>query len=341
MTVASVSALAVCTCAVSSASAARRASFGYALAASGFKSYFVFDSRPDGSVTGVLQVTSLTSGAKTILLEPVDVTTAASGGLQFGLTRPRGDGGWLRLGETAVTLSGHGTARVPFAVDVGRGATGGEHFAGIVAVDRRVLSESASGRGPIRLRLIPRLAMTVELRLPGRRVTALGVGPAAISVTPSGASVALRLDNPGDTLVDRTRGRVEVSQGTRRLFSAPVQLGPFVPRTAIAYEVPWQGRPVQGTYRVSGELTPAGGRTVTFTRTVTFGAPAIRRFRRETGRSATLAGGISIVMIVLLSLATLAAAVFAGAYFRARSQLAIPPAAAPASTGGGIHLHSR
>jgi len=296
-------------------------SFGYAVTAVGFRSYFVFDSRPGDSVRGTLRVVSLTRAAKTILVAPVDVTTAATGGLQYGNHAPRGDGRWVTLMVRRVRISGAGSASVPFTVRVPRHARAGDHFVGITAVDRRVLSQPTNGRGAIRLRLIPRLAMTIKLGLPGPRTSVLALGALKINVAPSGASLGFKLVNPGNTLIPASTGSVTVSQGGTPLFSQGLELAAFVPNTAITYHVPWQGTPVQGTYRVRGDLHPVGAPAIVFDRTVTFGRAAIRQFRNQTGKPAKESSGTPVILIAALALALAAAVTFGVAYGRARQQI--------------------
>jgi hypothetical protein len=295
---------------------------GYALTAVGFRSYFVFDTRPHESVHGTLRIVSLTSGTKTILVRPVDVSTAAAGGLQNGNGEPSGEGRWLTLAATRVRLSGAGSASVGFTVHVPAGARAGDHFMGITAVDRRVFSRPADGRGPIRLRLIPRLAMTIQVRLPGPRTIALAAGASKIVVAPSGASLALGITNPGNTLVPSSTGHITISQGATPLFTHSIELAAFAPNTAIRYESPWEGTPVQGTYRVTGEVRPAGAPTIVINRTVTFGRSAIRRYQAETVRQAKEGSGTPVGLIIALAMALIAAAGFGVAYTLARRQIA-------------------
>jgi hypothetical protein len=296
--------------------------FGYALSATGFNSYFVYDTKPGQPIHGSLQVRSLTSADKTILLSPVDVTTAAAGGLQYGDGSPSGEGRWLSLALGRVQLGGSKSASVPFTVNVPPDASPGEHFLGIVALDRRVLGQPASGHGSIRLRLIPRLAMTVELRLPGVRPSGLRVGSARIEIAPSGAALAISISNPGNKLVSSASGSVTVSQGSTALFSRGIELGAFVPGTSIGYRVPWEGMPVEGTYDVSGDLRPAGGQPIHFNRTVTFARHAIQQYRQDTGRSARVSSGTSGLLFVALGFAVAVAVVFAVAYMRAKRAIA-------------------
>ena len=326
MTAATVFAAAVSCAAAPSVLAAREGSqFGYAISAVGFNSYFIFNSHPGGSVHGTLRVVSLTPEVKTILLNPADVSTAAAGGLQYGNPPAHSEGSWLKLAVRSVRLSGNGSVTVPFTAAVPEDAPSGDHFLGITAVDRRAMTGAVTGNGPIRLRLIPRLAMTVQIRLPGPRVTAMSVGRAWIAVAPSGASLALGISNPGNRLIGPATGRITVSRGATPLFSQEVDLGPFVPRTAVAYHIPWEGTPAQGTYRVKGEIIPSHARPVAIDRTVTFGTSAIRQFRQQTGRPATEAPSAPLALEILLGLAIAAAAGFGFAYARVRNQASNTP----------------
>jgi hypothetical protein len=307
----------------SPALAARTGSqLGYAITAVGFKSYFVFDTRAGEAVRGTLRVVSLTPRAKTILVAPVDVSTASAGGLQYGSSQPTAEGSWLNLAVRSVRIAGAGSASVPFTARVPRGATAGDHFAGITAVDSRAVRGPTHGRGPIHLRLIPRLAMTLELRVPGRRTSELALRSAKIDVAPSGASLVLGISNPANTLIPASTGSVTVSQGSNLLFSQGIELAAFVPGTTIAYHVPWQGTPVEGTYRLTGELRPTGAPAIAIDRTVTFGRIAIRQFRHQTGRPAKENAGAPVVLIVALAFASMAVIVLGVGYGRARRELA-------------------
>ncbi|HWG09190.1 MAG TPA: hypothetical protein VN672_09305 [Solirubrobacteraceae bacterium] len=294
---------------------------GYAITAVGFRSYFIFDASPGETVRGTLRVVNLTSEPRTIVLAPVDVSTAAAGGLQYGNGRPHREGRWLTLTARSAGLPGSGSSDVPFAVKVGRNARPGEHFLGIAAVDRRVLKQRVGGRGPIRLRVIPRLAMTIEVRLPGKRKSMLSLGAMNIAVAPSGATLAMQISNPANTLISETTGSLTVSQGATPLFTQDTTLAAFVPKTAITYHVPWVGTPVEGNYRVKGVLRPAGARPIVFDRTVRFGGGAIRKYRQQTGRQAEESSGTPIVLLVVLGLALALAVTFGFAYIRARRQL--------------------
>jgi hypothetical protein len=153
-------------------------------------------------------------------------------------------------------------------------------------------------------------------------VALLKAGGAKIAVAPSGASAEIAVANPGNVLIPSTTGQVAIYQGGTRLFGQKVALAAFVPHTAIQYGVPWNGKPVEGTYTIRGVMRPAGAPAVRFDRTVSFGLGAIRKFKRETGRQAVESSGASPVLIIALALVFALALGLGVAYAGARRKLA-------------------
>jgi hypothetical protein len=135
-------------------------------------------------------------------------------------------------------------------------------------------------------------------------------------VAPTGAFLALHLRNAGNTLVERTSGRVAVLQKGRRLFSQPVRVDSFVPGTEISYPVPWRGRPVEGDYEVRGMLRPKGAAPIRFEEKVEFERSRIKEFRRETGKPATESRRSSPALLAVLALVTVLAVLLGAAYLR-------------------------
>jgi hypothetical protein len=137
-------------------------------------------------------------------------------------------------------------------------------------------------------------------------------------VLPTGASLALRLANTGNTLIRNTSGTVTVSHAGKRLFSRTVRLDSFVPKTEIAYALPWLGRPVEGDYEVTGALRPRGAEPIELSTKAGFGKQRIREFRKETGRPAIEAEGTSPLLLALLGATLAALALAVAAYLRLR-----------------------
>jgi hypothetical protein len=287
---------------------------GFAIDAVGFESYFHYRAEPGTREAGALRIVNRSRRTLTVRLRAVDVTTAATGGLQYGTRRAGGDGRWLALARHGVRLPVGGVQTVRFRLRVPKRAAPGDHFAGIVAINRADdrAARREGGRGGLRLRFLPRLAIAVQATVPGGRTHELTTGHAGIDVTPSSTDATLALRNTGDLLVDATEGDLALFQGDTLLDRRYVDLGAFVPRTEIRLRVPFEGTPARGEYRVRGTLRPAGGRPVRVDEKIEFGEVAAQELKRETGREAT-ASGVSAALVaiggaaVLLALMTLIA----------------------------------
>src|SRR6266540_2661715 len=108
---------------------------GFAIDAVGFKSYFRYRIDAGKRETGALRLVNRSSRPLSVLLSAVDITTAATGGLQYGTRRTGGDGRWLALARRGVRLPAGGVETVPFRLRVPKRAEPGDHFAGIVAIN--------------------------------------------------------------------------------------------------------------------------------------------------------------------------------------------------------------
>jgi hypothetical protein len=290
---------------------------------SGKSSYFVFRSAARGQARGTVRVTSTAHTPRTILLRPVDVTTAATGGLAYGERPPRGVGRWIELSRRRVVVPAGGSVDVPFRVHVPARPGTGQRFAGIVGIDRAQLAAASSAprprRGrPLALRFLPRFAVAVEVRLPGAPVRRLEVRGLDVKVTPSGAYLQIRLANTGNQLITASSGNVTLTQAGQDLMTDAVDVSQFVPGTEIAYLVRFPGRPARDTYDVSGSLRPERAPPVGLDGQVTFGDGNARQFKRQTGREARGGEGMPLWAIAALVFAIAMAVTFAVAYLRAR-----------------------
>jgi hypothetical protein len=291
---------------------------GFSLVPVGTNSYFVYDTRPGQTTVGQLGLVSRANRAQTILMRAVDVATAATGGLDYGLGAPRRVGDWLALARHSIVLGPGEVVNVPFEVHVPDGARPGDHLAGLVAYEPTE-RQAESGGGALRLRFRSRLAVAVQLRLAGRRRPHLFFRGADIVESPSGIRVLLRLANDGNVLVKRTEGHVAVSQDGQELVDAPVRIDTFAPDSEIRYPLALPGTPVQGTYHLAGTLKPTGAPRVRIAADVELTAPQARRFEEATGQEVLRRTGTSPLRLVLMLVPLLIAAVFAVAYWNARA----------------------
>jgi len=307
-----------CIAAAPAAAQARKDPLGFSIEAVGLPSFFRYDARPGQTVRGAVRVRNIASGPRVAYLRAVDARTAATGGLEYGdqSRPPAATGRWIRLAARTVRLPGGASQEVPFSVRVPPGTRAGDHVAGIVAFGRQPRRQRRGRR--FQLRFVSRLAIAVQIRVPGPRRTREEFRDADIQILPSGASLGLKIANTGNTLIRQTTGRVTVSARGRRLFTRRVRIDSFLPETEIVHPVPWRGTPVQGDYRVTGVLRPRGGPPVEIDTEASFGRERIREFREETGRPAVEAQGTSPWLVAALGAAVLAVAALAVAYLRLR-----------------------
>ncbi len=295
---------------------------GFSIAAVGTDSYFRYRVAAGERARGRVRLVSTSPRTVRVMLLAADVGTAATGGLEYGATQARGVDPVLRLARQGVRLDPGASVEVPFTVATPPDAAPGDRFAGIVALNRSQIraAQQGSQRKGFSLRYLPRLAIAVQVTLPGPAKRELTVGNVGIDVTPSSSDVTVLLRNSGDKLIRRTKGQLAVSQNGRELVRRKVDLSAFVPATRIQYRVPLVGRPAEGSYRVTGVLRPERGAPVRVDETVSFGARAAREFKRETGREATRSGPSGLLVGALVA-AVLAVLVLVAALVRAQRRL--------------------
>lgn len=307
------------------APAAPGVGLGFSLAAAGPGPYFSFDARPGTKVTGHVELEGRAGSDQPVALAPVDVGTAATGGLDYGDRMPRATGRWLALARRRLVLAPGQIASVPFTVAVPGAAGAGDHVAGIVATDPTELARqrlrARKRHTSLALAFRSRLAVAVVVRVPGRRRPHLSFRGAAIEESPAGVRIALRLRNTGNTLIKFTRGDVTVSQTGQAILATSVNLDTFAPSSEIRFPIALPGPPIQGRYHVSGTLHPQGAPRVRIDADVDFSTRQARRFEQQTGRRVRRSPGPPWILIGALLLAALAALAFAGAYLRARRRL--------------------
>jgi hypothetical protein len=292
----------------------------FSLVALGTDRYFIFDARPGETVAGRLGLLSRSRHARTVALRTVDVGTAASGGLDYGLGEPRAVGGWLTLERRRLTLTRGAVVHVPFTARVPDAARPGDHLAGLVAYEsaRRPTGRVKPRTGGLRLDFRSRLAVAVQLRVPGPRHPRLAFRGAEIVDSPSGVRIHLRIENSGNTLVERTRGTVAISREGHELIRAPLDISAFAPDSEIRYPLRLPGTPVQGVYHVAGLLEPQGAPAVRMVADVELTGTQATRFEEATGTEVVRPSNSSPLRYLGLLLPLLFGGVFAVAYWAAR-----------------------
>lgn len=303
---------------------------GFTVEAVGFASFPRYRLKPGERVRGAIRLRSSSKGTVRVALNVGGVSTAASGGLVYGEDGSATSDPAVTLARRGVRLRPGRAVRVGFTVRVPASATPGDRFAGIVALDRDQATSTRrrDGSRNFSLKFLPRLAVAVQVTVPGPTRDELRLGQVGIDVTPSATDVTLLLRNAGDKLLRKTGGRLEISKEGRVLTRRRVRIDAFVPDSTITYRVPLTGRPAEGTYRVRGILRPDRGDPVPVDAEVSFGAKAAKELKRETGREAT-ASGPSVGLIAALVAAFLLVVALVVALVRMRRRLAAAESGRP------------
>lgn len=295
---------------------------GFSIAAVGFDSYFRYRLAGGRSARGTVRLVSSSRQVLHVVLQAADVGTAATGGLEYGASDSSAAGSWLKLARHGVRLAPGATVDVAFTTTAPPTARPGDHFVGIVALNRAQVRAARrnSRREGFSLRFLPRLAIALQVTVPGKATRELKVDNAAIDVTPSSTDITLLLLNTGNKLIKRTRGRLAISQNGSVLVRRGVTIDVFVPTTKLLYRIPLVGRPAEGSYRVKGVLRPEGGAPVRVDETVSFGSKASGEFKRETGREATKSGPSALLIGAFIG-ALVVVLLLAAALIRTRKRL--------------------
>ena len=298
-----------------------------------------FVARRGQTVSGAVRLHSRSAKRQTVRLQALDLVTARTGGIEYASGRPHATGAWLKLQRRDVVLPARATRIIHFTARVPSGAAPGQHYAGIVAIDRAELRRATApaGHTGVVLRAVTRIALPVRFRLPGKAGRSVAARRLAFAADASGSRLDLDLRSTGQLLIRETKVDLRVARvGGRKLFRHKATLSEFVPKTTIRYPIAWRGTPTPGVYRVSGTVTPKGGRVVRVDKTVRFGKPEAKTVQQLEGvpPSDHAEDGGPPLMLIALGVAVLLAIV---------ASVALPAAAAPPRRrqGGarGVTLH--
>jgi hypothetical protein len=311
------------------AAAAAPSTAGLSLAPVDQPSFLRFRAVPGRTVAGAIRVSNHSARPRNVRLQVTDLATAASGGIAFPDAAPRHTGRWLKLSTTELHLSSKSSRTVRLVGKVPEDAASGEHFGGVVAVDRAQLAEAAtaspaspgSARG-VSVRQITRLALPVKLTVPGPLSGRLVLRDVDVAVDAAGAGLAVHLRNTGNRILPVTDVDLRVQLGSRTLFRHRERLLEIVPDSSLTHPVRWQGRPAKGEYRVIGTIRPQGARPIRVDRQVRFDDDASQRLERATGRPREpTPTGVPIWMWAVVAGASALGLTAVAGYLRARRRL--------------------
>lgn len=282
--------------------------------------------RPGASVNTAIRLENRSRRPRIIRLQNLDLTTADTGGIIFGPDGPRRTGQWITVAERDVRLDGRSSRVVRLHANVPTDAAPGDHYAGVVAVDRAALRRAASKAGngrSVELKHVTRLGLPVRFRVPGRAVRRLDLGKVGFGVDAAGSRIDVGLRNTGRRLVKRADADLRVVRASdgKQLFRQRGAIADIVPDAAIAYPVAWQGRLTEGRYRIVGTIRPHGAPVIHVDEQVSFTQTRSKELERHTGTPAAPAEDLPWLLLGALGAAVLVAGALAAGYLRLRRRL--------------------
>lgn len=288
-------------------------------------SYPRFSAQPGETVRGTVRLQSQSSSAQIVRLQGLDLVTSNLGGIEFLSDSPTRTGAWIELERRDVRLEPGASVTVRFAVALPDRVAAGEHYGGLVAVDRGELRRAtakrpADQRGVV-LHQVTRVALPVRLNVPGAAERRLDLGDIAFEANAAGSRLDLDLGNVGQRLIRSTAVDLRVTKDGKSFAQHKATLSEFVPDTRISYPMPLQGELSGGEYRVTGTIKPDGAPAVQVDRRVEFNTPQAEQLKAQTGDE-TPGTGLPVLLVGALGAAVLLAGTASVGYFRLRRRLA-------------------
>lgn len=208
--------------------------------------YFVIDLAPGAETRQALLVRNRDDEPVELALAAVDADTGPTGGAAYRrLDMPvEATGTWIALEHERVRLDPGEARTVWFDVTVPAAAESGDHLAGIAAwaLDDVETVEEAPGTV---VAIEQRRVIAVHITVPGPDEPVLRIGGLEPQAHAGGVRLLVHIANEGRGL---TTGE-GVLQVIDPAYERSFEFGTFVPRTAIAYPLPWvDGQAAEGTY---------------------------------------------------------------------------------------------
>jgi hypothetical protein len=234
---------------------------------------------------GAVLLRNLSGQPITVVLQRSDITNAANGNATFDTTKITGSAGWLRLSAGRVSIPPRASRRVAYTVSVPAGATGGSHYAGIVAFNAANLARPAvrgkSNGTSFTIFRISREALPLTVRVPGPLTRSLSLTSVKLSAGSSGAALMLALLPGGTELTQRAEVNLHILRATRTILTYTGGLGQLFPGVgALNFRIPWPGLPTPGPYHVHGTIKPQGSTAINIDQTITFTAHNAAQLKR-------------------------------------------------------------
>jgi hypothetical protein len=298
-------ALAAFAAAPASAGASSPSPAAFALSPIGTTSSIRLHGTPGRVLHGGVLVRNVSRHPIVVILQRADIQNASNGNADYVTTRVSGTGRWLHLSAVSVSLAPGASRALAYTVTIPAVATGGSHYAGIVAINAADISAAArKARGrAFTFHIVNRQALPLTIHLPGRRSRSLTLHSVKLTVAPIGAGLMLGLLPGGTELTQGARVHLRILRGTRTVFTYESTLGQMFPGGGLSYRVPWPGRPTPGSYRLLGTVVPQGSAVINIDQSFGFTPRSAAKLQRVTPPVAPLpAAGTPGWMVIALAI---------------------------------------
>jgi hypothetical protein len=236
------------------------------------KGYFVYPIQPGGRASGQVLLRNPGTTPVTIVLATVNAETAQQGGSAFSTEEGSASSiaGWIELGERQATLP-PGTQRpISFSVHTPAGIKPGQYLAGIAASEAPAATTEATTALPglgANIAMHSRYVIGVQADIGSGWTPAMRIAAVSALDQPSGTVIGVQLMNDGDIFL-KPSGTILITDATgQQLLSQALEMGTFVPGTAVTYPIAWPGQPAAGTYSVAIDLEYAEGKHALYSST--------------------------------------------------------------------------
>jgi hypothetical protein len=255
-------------------------------------SYFMPRLRPGGVLTEQAVVSNSGPNRVDLIVSAVDGRTGTTSGAVYANRQDpvRRAGRWVTPGVGRVSVAGHHDVKVSFTVRVPKGASAGDHLAGLAV--ENVNPTSTGGRFAIRQVL--RSVIGIDVSVPGKaqfqpKLSSLAIGRLP---GPDVAAVMVGMDDKG-LAVGKPQLSVTLDGPAGYHLMLSRTLDTLLPKDPIVYPFAWRDTLPAGTYQISATIT-GGGRISSLTRTMAVGAELKGVSVGSKPSAAPLPGGIGL-----------------------------------------------
>ena len=219
----------------------------------------------------VFYVANVSDEPLKLYVYPADGAPARNGGIALaGRLAPRkGLAKWVTMNAYSLTLAPKETRTVGYSIAVPAAATGEERIGGIVA--ERATAVKSKSKGKIRINVLPRAAILLIQRLPGRLIEKMQLLAFGRNWEGNRIRFSFLLKNFGNVHEDPA-AKIDISSyfTHTKIDTLDVSsLGTVFPKRTASLSALWKETPILGFYKASAKITYGHDKKKTITDSMT------------------------------------------------------------------------